>query len=68
MAEPVLRGAGLHHSYGASEVLRGVDLEIAAGETVALMGQLPGGVHQPQSGEQGRYRQRPDRHESPAST
>jgi branched-chain amino acid transport system ATP-binding protein len=35
---PFLRAAGLHTHYGASHVLHGVDLEIAAGETVALMG------------------------------
>lgn len=34
----MLRGRGLRYSYGAQEVLRGVDLEVRAGEVVALMG------------------------------
>jgi len=38
MSEVVLRGRGLRHSYGAQEVLRGVDVQVAAGEVVALMG------------------------------
>lgn len=38
MAEPILAGHGLHAYYGASHILRGVDFEIRAGETVALMG------------------------------
>ncbi len=33
-----LRLAGIHHSYGARPVLRSVDLEVGAGETVCLLG------------------------------
>ena len=46
MAAPVSTGApgtllavrGLHAGYGGSEVLHGVDLEVGAGEVVALLG------------------------------
>jgi branched-chain amino acid transport system ATP-binding protein len=38
MAEPLLAATGLHTYYGASHVLRGVDLTISAGEAVGLMG------------------------------
>jgi len=38
MPEPVLRVRGLRHGYGRQEVLRGIDLEVYAGEVVALMG------------------------------
>ncbi len=34
----VLAGHGLRHSYGPTEVLRGVDVEVKAGEVVAVMG------------------------------
>lgn len=33
-----LRGRELHHSYGKDEVLRDVDVDVASGEIVALMG------------------------------
>jgi len=36
--EPLLQVRGLKSGYGAVEVLRGLDLEIAAGEIVALLG------------------------------
>jgi len=35
---PVLRSAGLRKSFGSLEVLRGIDLSIAAGERVAILG------------------------------
>jgi branched-chain amino acid transport system ATP-binding protein len=38
MAEPVLAVAGLHAGYGASEILRGVDLTVGEGEIVAILG------------------------------
>src|SRR5262249_23873509 len=36
--EPLLRVAGLFAGYGATEVLRGIDLAVAAGEIVAVLG------------------------------
>lgn len=36
--EPVVRVRGLSKRYGSRDVLRGLDLEIAAGETYALLG------------------------------
>src|SRR6266508_74295 len=38
MAEPVLMISGLHAGYGATEILRGVDLVVGAGEIVAVLG------------------------------
>ena len=38
MAEPLLRVSGLRVSYGAREILRGVDFALAEGEAVALLG------------------------------
>src|SRR5215470_6865838 len=38
MAEPVLAVSGLHAGYGATEVLRGVDLAVGPGEIVAVLG------------------------------
>ena len=38
MAEPLLRVRDLHAWYGPSHVLHGVDLEVGAGEVVALLG------------------------------
>lgn len=37
-APAAVRIAGIRHRYGATEVLAGIDLEVAAGETVALVG------------------------------
>lgn len=37
-APPVLRASGLRKSYGARPALRGVDLEVQAGQFVALLG------------------------------
>ena len=37
-AEPVLRATNIGKSFGAHEVLRGVDLTIARGETVCILG------------------------------
>ena len=38
MTEPALRIAGLHKSFGANEVLRGIDLDVAEHEVVCLIG------------------------------
>jgi len=38
MAEPLLELRGLEAGYGAARVLHGVDLEVGAGEVVALLG------------------------------
>jgi branched-chain amino acid transport system ATP-binding protein len=38
MMQPLLEARGVHAFYGQSHVLHGVDLSIAAGETVTLMG------------------------------
>ena len=38
MPEPVLAVSGLHAGYGATEVLRGVDLAVGPGEVVAVLG------------------------------
>jgi branched-chain amino acid transport system ATP-binding protein len=38
MAEPILAVSGLHVGYGATEILRGVDLAVGAGEIVAVLG------------------------------
>ena len=37
-AAPVLAAHGLHHSFGTTRVLRGVDVTVAAGEVVGLVG------------------------------
>ena len=39
MPEPLLTVSGLHTGYGATEILRGVDLAVQAGEIVALVGE-----------------------------
>jgi branched-chain amino acid transport system ATP-binding protein len=38
MPEPLLAISGLHTGYGATEILRGVDLEVRPGEIVAVLG------------------------------
>jgi branched-chain amino acid transport system ATP-binding protein len=38
MAEPLLAVSGLHTGYGATEILRGVDLQVVRGEIVAVLG------------------------------
>ena len=38
MVEPLLAVAGLHAGYGATEILRGVDFTVGAGEIVAVLG------------------------------
>ncbi|MEU4668260.1 amino acid ABC transporter ATP-binding protein [Amycolatopsis sp. NPDC023774] len=37
-APPLLHLSGLHKSFGTNEILRGIDLEVHAGETVAIIG------------------------------
>jgi energy-coupling factor transport system ATP-binding protein len=43
VGDPVLRASGLVAGYGEREVLEGVDLEVGAGEVVALVGPNGGG-------------------------
>jgi branched-chain amino acid transport system ATP-binding protein len=38
MVEPILAVSGLHAGYGTTEILRGVDLAVAHGEIVAVLG------------------------------
>ena len=38
MAEPLLAVSRLHAGYGATEILRGIDLTVHAGEIVAVLG------------------------------
>ena len=38
MTEPVIRAAGLRKSYGEVEAVRGIDIEVAAGEVFAFLG------------------------------
>ncbi len=38
MAEPMLKLAGIHKRFGALEVLRGIDLEVARGEVICVLG------------------------------
>ena len=38
MPEPLLAVSGLHAGYGATEILRGVDLTVGHGEIVAVLG------------------------------
>ena len=40
---PFVRVKNLHHSFGAQRVLRGVNLEVTRGETLALLGRSGGG-------------------------
>jgi polar amino acid transport system ATP-binding protein len=37
-AGPLLRVAGLHKRFGADEVLKGIDLEVARGDRIAILG------------------------------
>lgn len=37
-AEPVVRIEGLHKSYGSTEVLKGIDLQVGRGEVVVVLG------------------------------
>ncbi len=38
MSRPEIEVRGLHKSFGANEVLRGIDLEIGQGEVVCVIG------------------------------
>src|ERR1700740_637584 len=38
MGDPILSVTGLHTGYGATEILRGVDLTVDPGEIVAVLG------------------------------
>ena len=35
---PILSARGLRHSFGQTEALRGIDLDVHAGEVLAVMG------------------------------
>ena len=37
-AEPVIRLEGVHKSFGDNHVLRGIDLEVASGEVLTIIG------------------------------
>ncbi len=37
-ASPIISARGLHHSFGPTEALRGMDLDVHAGEVLAVMG------------------------------
>ena len=37
-AVPILSARGLHHAFGRTEALRGIDLDVHAGEVLAVMG------------------------------
>lgn len=37
-ASPIFSARGLHHSFGQTEALRGIDLDVHAGEVLAVMG------------------------------
>lgn len=43
MSEPLVRITGLHKSYGSVAVLRGVSLDVAAGERLAVLGKSGSG-------------------------
>jgi ABC-type polar amino acid transport system ATPase subunit len=43
MSEPIIRVRGLHKYFGALHVIRGVDLDVAAGEVVVVVGPSGGG-------------------------
>ncbi|MGE4122698.1 MAG: ATP-binding cassette domain-containing protein, partial [Solirubrobacterales bacterium] len=38
MAEPMLHLKGVHKRFGQLEVLKGVDLEVAKGEVICILG------------------------------
>ena len=38
MREPAIRMHGIHKSFGANEVLRGIDIEARRGETLSIIG------------------------------
>ena len=43
MSAPVVRGSGLHKSFGDLEVLKGIDMDIDAGEVVVVFGRSGSG-------------------------
>jgi phospholipid/cholesterol/gamma-HCH transport system ATP-binding protein len=43
MSSPLIQLSGLHKSFGAQQVLRGVDLTVARGETLVILGASGGG-------------------------
>ena len=43
MSAPIVRVAGLHKSFGSLEVLKGVDMQINAGEVIVVFGRSGSG-------------------------
>ena len=59
-AEPLVRARNVHKSFGDNEVLKGIDLDVQAGEVVVILGPSGSGqihispLHQSSRGDQSR--------------